>query len=326
MALTQIGASTKEVQQTPSNSSPQQALEVKDKNNTLVTPQEARERGLHFRHSPPEPGQCEYCGKPLVPKGVALGGAVIAWQPTLPRCDCEQAQAYWKEQDRQEAERKAAKREEQRRKAVQERIVKLFEESGIKKRFQQRTFANFRCDTQERIRSYKLAKDYADNFAYHYERGDGLYIEGTNGTGKTHLAVAIALQLIGEGIPVICKTSGKLLQDIKKSFDFGKVQEYEILDAYKQADLLIIDDLGKEQCTDWGVSTLYSILNERYEDMKPTIVTTNYNTEGLARALTPKGMDNSKVVAIISRLRETSTVMTMAWEDWRSGGQKGARP
>lgn len=67
------------------------------------------------------------------------------------------------------------------------------------------------------------------------------------------------------------------------------------------------------------MSTLYSILNDRYEDMRPTIVTTNYNAESLIGALTPKGFDNTKIMAIISRLRETSTVMTMAWEDARGG-------
>ena len=96
------------------------------------------------------------------------------------------------------------------------------------------------------------------------------------------------------------------------------MKEYEVLDVYKSADLLIIDDLGKEQCSDWSMSTLYSILNDRYEDMKPTIVTTNYNTDDLVNALTPKGYDNTKIVAIISRLRETSVVMTMAWGDIRS--------
>lgn len=125
------------------------------------------------------------------------------------------------------------------------------------------------------------------------------------------------MQLINEGIPVICKTSSDLLLDIKKSFDGEGARESEVLDIYKRVDLLIIDDLGKEQCSDWSMSTLYSILNDRYEDMKPTIVTTNYNADNLARALTPRGFDDTKIVAIISRLRETSTVMTMAWADIR---------
>lgn len=150
-----------------------------------------------------------------------------------------------------------------------------------------------------------------------YDRGNGLYIEGTNGTGKTHLAAAIALQLIGEGIPVVCKTSSDLLLDIKKSFDDGSNNEAQILGIYKNVDLLIIDDLGKEQCSDWSMSTLYSILNDRYEDMKPTIITTNYGADDLVRALTPRGYDNTKIVAIISRLRETSEVITMAWNDCR---------
>lgn len=90
-----------------------------------------------------------------------------------------------------------------------------------------------------------------------------MYIEGTNGTGKTHLAAAIALQLIGEGIPVICKTSSDLLMDIKKAFDRPEVRESEVLDVYKKVELLIIDDLGKEQCSDW---------NGRYKGMlKPVM-------------------------------------------------------
>lgn len=109
-----------------------------------------------------------------------------------------------------------------------------------------------------------------------------------------------------------------MLMDIKKSYDGDRVSEAEILDIYKTVDLLIIDDLGKEQCSDWSMSTLYSILNDRYEDMKPVIVTTNYGAEDLIRALTPRGFDNGKIVTIISRLRETSTAITMAWADCRS--------
>lgn len=305
------------------DSSRREASRETGSSTNLVTPQEARERGIPWTKEPPAPGRCEYCGKELQPQGIVFGGKVFIWQPVLPRCDCEQATAYWQEQDRREAERKAREEEERRNRAMRVRVERLLGKSGIKKRFQQRTFENFKLDTAGRKKNYGIAKEYADNFAYHRARGDGLYIEGTNGTGKTHLAAAIALQLIGEGVPVICKTSSDLLLDIKKTFDSGETREAQILDVYKQVDLLIIDDLGKEQCSDWSMSTLYSILNDRYEDMKPTIVTTNYNADALASALTPKGYDNSKIVAIISRLREVSTVMTMAWSDYRTSGNKG---
>ena len=297
---------------------------MNDMKDITVTPQEALEKGIPWKYDPPESGTCQFCGKILEPKGIVFQGEVIIWQPFQLRCDCEQAKVHWERYSREEAAKKAAAEEKARQRAMQEKIDRLFGKSGIKKRFRQRTFTNFIRNTPERAKSYKTAKDYADTFHIHQERGEGLYIEGTNGTGKTHLAVAIALQLIGEGISVICKTSYDIFQDIKKSFDIDGVREYKILEAYKKVDLLIIDDLGKEQCTDWGMSTLYCIINDRYEDMKPTIITTNYNTESLIKALTPKGMDGSKIIAIISRLRETSDVMTMAWKDWRSSGQKGA--
>lgn len=282
----------------------------------MVTPEEAKARGLQFRTPPPEPETCQFCGRKIQPRGIVFQNAIFLWRPDV-RCDCKKATEYWLEYDRRQAEEKERKEEEERRRAMKNKIERLLGQSGIKRRFQQRTFPNFHCDTPGRQKNYKIAKEYADNFAYHRARGDGLYIEGTNGTGKTHLAAAIALQLIGEGIPVICKTSSDLLLDIKKSFDFEGTKEHEVIGVYKKVDLLIIDDLGKEQCSDWSMSTLYSILNDRYEDMKPTIVTTNYNADQLAAALTPKGFDNTKIIAIISRLKETSTVMTMAWDDIR---------
>ena len=283
----------------------------------LVTPEEARERGISIKSEPPEDTICEFCGKRLQPKGVVFSGAVMMWQPFRTRCDCEKAQAYWADHDRKGAEQRRQLEEMERQKEMRERIERLLGQSGIKKRFRQRTFSNFKCDTPDRKKCYEVAKEYADHFAHHKERGDGLYIEGTNGTGKTHLAAAIALQLIGEGIPVICKTSNDLLMDIKKAFDNPEVKEYQVLSTYKEADLLIIDDLGKEQCSDWSMSVLYSIFNDRYEDMKPTIITTNYNADGLVSALTPKGHDATKIIAIISRLKETSSVLTMAWRDIR---------
>lgn len=314
MGLEPIGAVLAASQQPPEPSSRREAS--KD-NDNFITPTQAQERGIRWKQPPPETGKCEYCGKTLEPRGLVFGDTIAIWNPVLPRCDCEQATAYWQEQDRQAAEEAQREAEAKRRRAMQQRVERLLGQSGIKKRFRQRTFPNFRTDTPGRKKNYGIAKEYADNFAYHQARGDGLYIEGTNGTGKTHLAAAIALQLIHEGVPVICKTSSDLLLDIKKSFDGDGMRESDVLDIYKRVDLLIIDDLGKEQCSDWSMSTLYSILNDRYEDMKPTIVTTNYNADALVAALTPKGFDNTKIVAIISRLREVSTVMTMAWADIR---------
>lgn len=288
------------------------------RDNGRITTKEAAERRIPSRNKPPEPVTCKYCGATLYHEGIVMQGSVMIWFQEPMRCTCVGAQKHWAEYDAAQERKKKQEELDAERARKRARIERLLGKSGIKKRFQKRTFDNFITDTPERKRCYRAAKDYADNFAALYPTGEGLYIEGSNGTGKTHLAAAIALQLIGQGVPVVCKTSSDLLGDIKRSFDESSASEYEILRAYKDVDLLIIDDLGKEQCTDWSMSTLYSILNDRYEDMKPTIITTNYGDADLARALTPKGYDDTKIRAIISRLRETSTVLTMAWDDYRS--------
>ena len=234
------------------------------------------------------------------------------------RTGCEK----WAEYDAEQERKKQEEEQRERFRREQAKITRLLGKSGINKRFRQRVFQTFVTDTPAQKKAYSVAKAYADNFEKHLEDGTGLYIEGTNGTGKTHLAAAIAMQLMTEyQIPCICKTAGDLLLDIKSAFDSGSTTERDILSVYKEVSLLIVDDLGKEQCTDWSISTLYSILNERYEKMLPTIVTTNYNSDDLVRALTPKGYDNYKATAIISRLREVSQVLTMAWEDYRAAGK-----
>ena len=286
----------------------------------VETEDEARALGLDIRHPQPPDEQCEFCGKALHHEGLFVMNTVVAWSPVAQRCDCQRAVEKWKAYD---AEQERLKLEEERRQRFareQERIDRLLKKSGISRRFQQRVFENFITDTSGRKEAYRVAKAYADNFDRHLEDGTGLYIEGTNGTGKTHIAAAIAMQLMTQRQrTVICKTSGGMMLDIKSAFDDESRTEAQILDVYKKVDLLIVDDLGKEQCTDWSISTLYSIINDRYEGMKPTIITTNYNSDDIVRALTPKGYDNLKAVAIISRLREVSEVLTMAWKDYRTG-------
>lgn len=283
----------------------------------VVTSDKAAERGFRFRNQPPERRKCKFCGTVCYPEGIAFGREVVFWQPFPPRCTCEKATEFWEAYDRREKEKERAQAEQERQRQMTEKVNRLLGESGIKRRFMQRTFENFRRDTPGRDSSYQAAKEYADNWKDHESRGEGLYIEGTNGTGKTHLAAAVALQLIGQGIPVICKTSNDLLQDIKNSYDTEFTNEGQVLSVYKKVDLLIVDDLGKEQCSEWSMSVLYSIINERYEDMKPIIITTNYNANGLVNALAPKGGDSTKAQAIVSRLRETSRLITMAWGDIR---------
>lgn len=285
----------------------------------IYTSKEVEELGIPSTQPVPKPEKCKYCGKTLYYECVVLMGQAMIWNLEKPRCDCEKAVAFWKGWDAKQEKIKKEKELAEEQELRKQKIESILGKSGIKKRYLSRTIDSFSV-TAENKRSFEVATDYIKNFREYFTQGKGLYLEGPCGTGKTHLAIAIALAIINTGVPVICKTSIDILGDIKRCYERNsKVTEEEVLEAYKTVDLLIIDDLGKEQVTEWSVPVLYSILNERYEALLPTIITTNYNTSALAEKLSAKG-DTETAAAIISRFVESYKRVTMAWADYRRKG------
>lgn len=285
----------------------------------IYTSKEVEELGIPSTQPVPKPEKCKYCGKTLYYECVVLMGQAMIWNLEKPRCDCEKAVAFWKDWDAKQEKIKKEKELAEEQELRKQKIESILGKSGIKKRYLSRTIDSFSV-TAENKKSFEVATDYIKNFREYFTQGKGLYLEGPCGTGKTHLAIAIALAIINTGVPVICKTSIDILGDIKRCYERNsEVTEEEVLEAYKTVDLLIIDDLGKEQVTEWSVPVLYSILNERYEALLPTIITTNYNTTALAEKLSAKG-DAETATAIISRFVESSKRVTMSWADYRRKG------
>lgn len=285
----------------------------------IYTSKEVEELGIPSTQPVPKPEKCKYCGKTLYYECVVLMGQAMIWNLEKPRCDCEKAVAFWKGWDAKQEKIKKEKELAEEQELRKQKIESILGKSGIKKRYLSRTIDSFSV-TAENKRSFEVATDYIKNFREYFTQGKGLYLEGPCGTGKTHLAIAIALAIINTGVPVICKTLIDILGDIKRCYERNsEVTEEEVLEAYKTVDLLIIDDLGKEQVTEWSVPVLYSILNERYEALLPTIITTNYNTTALAEKLSAKG-DAETATAIISRFVESSKRVTMSWADYRRKG------
>ena len=272
----------------------------------------------------PEPVPCEFCGKLRPVKGFRFGERIM-WAPYGPeRCDCEQAVAKYEAEQaekkaREEAERKA---EEDRR--MKERVRKIIGESGMGERFLRRTFDTFEI-TEENRKAAATAKRYADAFESLLpspgspEPGrNGLFIAGPPGTGKTHLAAAIANDLIHKGRPVICMTMIDLLERIKRTYNTAGTDEGSVLKIYKTVPLLIIDDIGKEPPTEWAISTIYNIINGRYEAYLPTIITTNYDTDALIQRMTPRDTrDDTTAKATLDRLMEMCRGVNLTGESWR---------
>jgi len=315
--------------------------EEETRNLFQIRSDQAIAEGWRYNEDPPEPKKCEYCGKTLYHYGLTnplQNKQIFMWMPEPEHCDCKQAQEYWA---KVEAEKKAAEEEKKRREEaerLQRKINKLIKDSGIRGRFINRTFERFEVNEVNR-KAYEVAKYYADNFKAMLPKKsqdgiveppeiecNGLFITGSYGTGKTHLAAAISNQLIREGIPVICMTMIDLLAKIKQTFDRSDdATEAEIMKIYEEVPLLVIDDIGSEQPTEWGSTKIFSIINARYESYMPVIVTTNYAGDELIKRMTPIGpngrpLDSRNAEKTLDRLKEMCVGIEMNWESWRSRG------
>lgn len=110
-----------------------------------------------------------------------------------------------------------------------------------------------------------------------------LLMMGATGLGKSHLSLSIAGEVVKKGYMVINGSVQDLFSAVQSEY-YGRGQsDISTMDSMRQADLLVLDDLGSEYDTPFQNSTLFSILNYRLEQQKPTIINTNLTFQEIQR-------------------------------------------
>jgi len=155
---------------------------------------------------------------------------------------------------------------------------------------------------------------------FRYEEGRGAYITGRVGAGKTVLSFFLAREMIKRGLvhrsgiygndsrPILRVSAVEMVIDFQ-NFDKGHDLS-ERLATYKFRNLLMIDDFGTEKLTDFVYQCIYEVLNKRYEQMLPTIITSNKNLQDLDER-------------IASRISEACDVIALSGGDLRLKGVVG---
>ncbi|MGH2582780.1 MAG: ATP-binding protein [Anaerolineales bacterium] len=125
-----------------------------------------------------------------------------------------------------------------------------------------------------------------------------LLLEGGYGSGKTHLAAAIANFAVSVGLPAIFITVPDLLDALRFSYSSEDGFE-ERFEEIRQAPLLILDDFGTQNATEWAQEKLFQILNHRYINRLPLVITTNLSLEQIEGRIRSRLSDPE----LVTRLR-----------------------
>lgn len=227
---------------------------------------------------------------------------ITGWSTACPACD---------EIDRNA--QMAAEREERQAEEKKKNLERRLGRSGIPLRFQSKTFEGYSAENSGQKKALATCMAYADNFDDNYKTGRSLLLLGKAGTGKTHLAAAIAMQVIRQSeMHAAYITLHDMLADIRATYDGNSERtEADVMSVFGDFDLLIIDEIGSTKSSEFELATLFRVINSRYENMMPTIVVSNLSPQQLPDAMGDRCVD---------RLREDGGIALVF--DWQSNRSK----
>jgi DNA replication protein DnaC len=129
----------------------------------------------------------------------------------------------------------------------------------------------------EKVRGFVAALDSK------LEEGKGLWLSGDTGTGKTTLAMLVSKEALSKGHSVAIYSLPKLLARIRRTYEAesGGDSYSTFFERLTTVDLLHIDDFGAEKRSDWVLEQLYALVNDRYEDERSIMLTTNLTVDKL---------------------------------------------
>lgn len=170
-----------------------------------------------------------------------------------------------------------------------------------------KTFSTFDQSVPGVERAYKRAWEYARSRVGTEEevrlRYPWLVLFGNNGSGKTHLAAAIANALLDRHWPVLFASVPDLLDHLRSTFGPNSEIAYDMrFETIRDVPLLVLDDLGTENTTPWAREKLYQIINHRYNSRLSTVITSNRNPEDIEKRILSRMTDCSLINEEITML------------------------
>lgn len=197
--------------------------------------------------------------------------------------------------------------------AAEQASRRLMESAAIPKRYMGCGFDNYVVEVAGQQTALEVCRDYADHFEDRARKGACLILCGNPGTGKNHLASAVAQAVLSKGHSVLQVTAYDIIARIRQTWQRGADNraELDVIREFAEAGLLIIDEVGKTFGSDGERVHLFEVIDHRYRDLKPTIILSNESIAGIEKYLGSAAFD---------RLCQNGDLLLFDWKSHRRGG------
>ena len=189
------------------------------------------------------------------------------------RCQCKQAIIDAKRKEEKEFLEKQRK---------MERLKQLQRASLLGDRYKDASFENLDLNRPEDfLTAVKRCKTYCEKWEEIKRLGQGIYLYGDVGTGKSLLTACIGNCLLNKLVPVLFTNFFEIAKEIKRTWNYNNNEtESDYIYRLSEVDLLIIDDIGTEKMLKdgeitWLQEKIYDVINARYINKMPTIFSSN---------------------------------------------------
>jgi DNA replication protein DnaC len=222
--------------------------------------------------------------------------------PWCPEC------AQESRDDRARAERATVARVAIAR-AQADQDAKFYNALAVQPHFRDATFENYVRESPGQAIAWDACRSFVDR----WPAIRGLVLIGKVGTGKDHLSAAVAKEIMARGHTAIMTEAVKIVRRIKLSWKkWSDLDEGQVIAGYVGTDLLIVNELGLQFCTTTEGLFLSEIINDRYNQDRPTILAGNIDMDQLTSVVGERAID---------RFRENARVVVFDWDSYRKQDQ-----
>lgn len=195
--------------------------------------------------------------------------------------------------ERIESEKAARQAEAERAVREAQDILARKERAGLRKRHINCTLDNYKAATSDQQKALGKAREFLSNTLN--RKGGNLVLAGRVGTGKTHLAAAIVSALVEQNRTAALIKMPELIREIKHSWSRDSdTSESALIDHFSTIGLLVIDEVGVQFGSDTEKLLVSEIIDNRYQELLPTVLISNLDIEGIRKCIGERCYDRLK--------------------------------